>query len=72
LKQLLLVTFGLCAAFGQSAFGQFSTYGDVTTVTPGLGGGPAAFQLTSDPSGIGWGGLIFTPEGRFCWMKLRT
>ena len=35
----------------------FSTFGDVTVVTPGPNATPAAFRIVSDPSGIGYGGL---------------
>jgi hypothetical protein len=34
-----------------------STYGAVAVTSPGSGGAPAAWQLTSDPSGVGYGGL---------------
>jgi hypothetical protein len=45
-----------------SAFADtFSTYGDVSVVTPGPGGQPSAYQIVANPSGLGYGDLqVFT------------
>jgi len=58
MKMRMLCTVLLFALPSAPVFADtFSTYGDVSIVTPGPGGQPSAYQILADPSGLGFGGL---------------
>jgi hypothetical protein len=58
MKMTILCSALLLALPSASAFADtFGTYGDVSDVSPGPGGQPAAYQIVADPSGLGYGGI---------------
>jgi hypothetical protein len=71
---LTLVVAALTLTAPGASAGTFTLYspGDNVVVTPGPGGEPAAFKLTSDAAGAGRGGMYWTAPAGFTLGDLTT